>query len=135
VQISPGVWRGHPEKIHLVERGDEAGSVATECAMKIDWLVPFISQDGQYGFDMPLRRRDDGGIHPSRDKLNAVPFGFLPFRPMQKGNKLQIHNVLDVPRLKKLEVGIGFRPRSFVHAVVYQPKMNERGAGRCQRAA
>jgi hypothetical protein len=135
MEISPGVLLGHPKKIHLVECGDEAGSIATESAMKIDWLITSISQDGQYGFDMLLRRRDDRGIHPSRDKHNAVPFGFLPFRPMQKGKKLQIHNVFDVPRLKELEVGVGFRPRSFIDAIVHLPKMNKRGASRCLCAA
>jgi hypothetical protein len=57
---------------------------------------------------MLLRRREDGGIHPSRDKHNAVPFGFLPFRPMQKGKKLQIHDVFNVPRLKKTKSALVF---------------------------
>jgi hypothetical protein len=110
MQIPPAVRRRHSKKIHLVQSGDEAGPVATESAMKIDGLITSVSQDGQYGFDMLLRRRDEGGVHPSRNKLNAVPLGFFPLRPMQERNKLEIHDVFDVPRLKKLEVGIGFRP-------------------------
>ncbi len=103
--------------------------------MKIDSLMTSISQDGQYGIDMLFGRREDGRIHTSRDKHNAVPFGLFLLRPMEERKKLQIHNVFDVPRLKKLEVGIGFRPRSFVDALVHQPKMNKRGAGSCLRAA
>src|ERR1035438_6342733 len=101
--ISPGVLLGHPEKIHLVQCRDDAGSVAAEGAVKIDGLVTFVSKDGHYGFDMLLRRRDGRGIHPSRYEHNAISFGFFLLRPMQKGKKLQIHDVLDVPRLKKLD--------------------------------
>src|SRR5258708_39761751 len=93
--------------------------------MKIDGMVTLVSKNSQYGFYMLLGRRDWRGVHSSRYKHHAVSFSLPPLRQVQKRKKLQVHNVLDMPRLKKPIVGIGSWLRSFIHALVHLPKMNK----------
>src|SRR5258708_33173057 len=98
--------------------------------MKIDGMVTFVSKDGQCGFDMLLGRRDRRSVDSSRHKHHAVSLSVFLLGPVQKRNKLQIHNVLDMPRLKKPVVGIGCRLRPFIDALVHLSKMNKCGASR-----
>jgi hypothetical protein len=63
MQVSQGVLRRHSKKIHLIQRGNKTRPVAAESAMKINGMVPFVSQDSQYGFNVLFRRRNRRGIH------------------------------------------------------------------------
>src|SRR6266404_8994953 len=127
IHISQSVLLRHPQKVHLVQCRNQVRPVAAESAMKIDGVVTFILQECQYCVDMLLGRRDRRGIDGRRYEPNAVSSGLLLLKLVQKRKELQIHNVLDVPRLQKPIVGIGLRFRSFVDTLVHFSKANNCG--------
>jgi len=86
-------------------------------------MIPLVSQSGQNLVDVLFGWGDRGSIHPPRNYCNSVFFGLSLFGDAHEGKNVQVHNILDVQRLKEPIIGIAFGPRPLVNAVIHHTEM------------